>query len=65
MEEVLSPCEISEGDYQGLLSYSVVLEDNFNRLTAMGTEYQKEMSNAAAMASVLRKTVLATFYPQF
>ena len=55
MEEVTSPSEIAEGDYQALVNYSVVLEDNFNRLTAMGTEYQKEMSNASAMASILRK----------
>ena len=55
MDEVTSPDDISEGDYQSLINYSVVLEDNFNRLTAMGTEYQKEMSNSQAMASILRK----------
>lgn len=55
MDEVTSPDDISEGDYQSLINYSVVLEDNFNRLTAMGTEYQKEMSNLQAMASILRK----------
>ena len=55
MEEVNSPNEISEGDYQSLIDYSVVLEDNFNRLTAMGGEYQKEMSNSVAMDSILRK----------
>ena len=55
MEEVNSPDDIVDGDYQSLINYSVVLEDNFNRLTAMGMEYQKEMSNSAAMACILRK----------
>ena len=55
MKEVSLPCEISDGDYQGLIDFSTVLEDNFNRLTAMGEGYQKEMSNSTAMASILRK----------
>ena len=55
MKEVSSPCEIVEGDYQGLIDYSVILENNFNRLTAKGEGYQKEMSNSSAMSSILRK----------
>ena len=45
MKEVSSPNDVSEGDYQGLIDYSVVLENNFNRLSAMGDKFQTEMSN--------------------
>ena len=53
--KVSSASEVKEGDYQGLVKYSNILEDNFNRLTAMGKGYQIEMSNSTAMASILRK----------
>ena len=53
--KVSSAFEVKEGDYEGLITYSNILEDNFNRLTAMGEGYQKEMSNSSAMASILRK----------
>ena len=53
MEEVNAPGVIQEGDYGGLLKYSVVLESNYNRLKAMG--YEHEMSNTSAMTSIMRK----------
>ena len=51
MQEVMSPGEIGEADYVNLLSYSVVLENNYNRLKVMG--YEHEMSNSTAMTSIL------------
>ena len=53
MRDVMSPKEIGEAEYVNLLSYSVVLENNYNRLKVMG--YEHEMSNSTAMASILRK----------
>ena len=55
MEEVNSPSEIPEGDYEGLIMYTDVLRNNYNRLTAMGEGYEHEMSNSTAMTNVLRK----------
>ena len=53
MEEVTSPKTIAEGDYAGLLSYSSLIERNFNRLLSM--ELEHEMSNSTTMAVILRK----------
>ena len=53
MKEVMGPRAMSEGDYKGLLSYSVILENNFNRLKSIGLEH--EMSNTSAMASIMKK----------
>ena len=53
MEEVTSPKTITEGDYAGLLSYSSLIERNFNRLLSM--ELEHEMSNSTTMAVILRK----------
>ena len=53
LKEVMSPGEISEGDYQGLIEFSVILENNFNRLAAMNLEH--EISNSSAMSLILRK----------
>ena len=51
--EVMSPREISEGDYDCLISYSQVLERNFTRLENLGLDH--EMSNTAAMSSIVKK----------
>ena len=53
MKEVNKPEPISDGDYQGLLSYSVVLETNYNRLKSMNRK--NDMSNISTMTEVMRK----------
>ena len=53
MNEVRAPRPIPDGDYQGLVSYSVVLENNLNRLRSMKREH--EMSNTTIMSEILRK----------
>ena len=53
MKEVMSPHVINDGDYKGLISYGVVLENNFNRLKSMSLEH--EMSNTSTMSLILRK----------
>ena len=44
---------MNEIDYKGLISFTDILENNFNRLTGMG--YEHEMSNTSAMTSIIRK----------
>ena len=53
MQEVNSQGDIVDGDYRGLLHYSVTLENNFNRLSGMG--YEHEMSNSSTMSSIICK----------
>ena len=53
MKEVCSPREIAEGDYKGLLAYTTILENNFNRLRSLNHEH--ELSNTMQMSSILRK----------
>ena len=53
MKEVASPSAIREGDYKGLISFTDILENNFNRLKCMSLEH--EMSNTTTMSSVLVK----------
>ena len=53
LEEVLRPADIVDGDYKELLKYSVILESNFNRLTALG--YEHEISNTTQMSDIMRK----------
>ena len=53
MDEVVSPQAMIEGDYRSLISYSTILENNFNRLKNLDLE--DEMSNASTMKIVLRK----------
>ena len=53
MKEVCSPREIVEGDYKGLLAYTTILENNFNRLRSLNHEH--ELSNTMSMSSILRK----------
>ena len=53
MKEVVSPSAIREGDYKGLISFTDILENNFNRLKCMCLEH--EMSNTTTMTSVLVK----------
>ena len=36
LREVMKPSEIAEADYVNLLSYTVVLENNYDRLKVMG-----------------------------
>ena len=53
MKEVMSQPTINDGDYKILVSYSLILENNFNRLKSMDLEH--EMSNTSAMSSIVRK----------
>ena len=53
MKEVRAPRSISDGDYEGLVSYSVVLEHNLNRLRSMKREH--ELSNTTTMSEIVRK----------
>ncbi len=53
MREVNSPRTLGEGDYKGLLSYSMILENNYNRLKSMDLEH--EISNTTSMTSILKK----------
>ena len=53
MREVTAPRIIMEGDYEGLLSYSVILESNYNRLKNINSEH--EISNTGCMISILKK----------
>ena len=51
--EVMAPRAIADGDYKSLLSYGVILENNFNRLLSIGREH--ELSNTTAMSAILKK----------
>ena len=53
MKEVMSQSVIADGDYTSLISYSVLLENNFNRLKNLSLEH--EMSNTSAMSLIVRK----------
>ena len=53
MREVNSPSPICEGDYEGLISYSDIIVNNFNRLKSIKLEH--EMSNTSSMAMVVKK----------
>ena len=53
MREVMSPDPVAEGDYDGLVFYSNVLERNYNRLKSGKQEH--EMSNSTVMTSILKK----------
>ena len=53
MAEVRSPKPVAEGDYEGLVNYSNVLERNFNRLKSGGREH--EMSNSTVMTGIQKK----------
>ena len=53
MAEVNAPSVICEGEYQALISYCGVLENNFNRLKSMSLDH--EMSNTSSMTMILRK----------
>ena len=57
MKEVQAPSVIREGDYQGLISFTVLLENNFNRLKSMSLEH--EISNTTTMSSILQKFPLS------
>ena len=53
MKDVKSQSNIGEGDYRSLITYSLKLEHNFNRLSNLSLEH--EMSNTTAMSSVVHK----------
>ena len=53
MKEVTAPVGIREGDYKSLISFTDVLENNFNRLKCLSLEH--EMSNTTTLSSVLIK----------
>ena len=53
MKEVMLQQTINDGDYKVLVSYSHVLENNYNRLKSL--ELEHEMSNTSAMSSMVRK----------
>ena len=52
-DEVMTPGNISEGDYDGLILYSQILERGFTRLKNLDLDH--EMSNTAAMSSIVKK----------
>ena len=51
--EVMAPKPVADGDYKSLLSYSVILENNYTRLMSIGREH--ELSNVTAMSAILKK----------
>ena len=53
MKEVLSFPFINYGEYRHLVSYSLILENNFNRLVCLGLQH--EISNTSTMTSILKK----------
>ena len=53
MKDVNKSRIISDGDYKGLIAYSVLLEVNYNRLKSIKREF--EMSNTSTMTSVIGK----------
>ena len=53
MTEVMSPKTVAEGDYNGLVAYSNILERNYNRLKSGNHEH--EMSNSTVMTSIMKK----------
>ena len=58
MSEVMSQTIIADGDYKSLVKYSLLLNNNYNRLSNLDLEH--EISNTAAMLSIIRKFPLAT-----
>ena len=55
MAEVDAPPEISEGDYEGLISFCTILEKNYNRLQSMTPPLGHQMSNLSTMSMILCK----------
>ena len=55
LNEVMSQTFIVEGDYDSLISYCAVLENNYNRLLNLQEGLEHEMSNSSAMAMILHK----------
>ena len=53
LQEVLTPGGIEEGDYGDLISYSTILENNYNHLSSMKLE--NELSNTSIMSSIVRR----------
>ena len=53
MREVVSQKDIPDGDYAGLLSYSDILQSNFNRLKSLNLQH--EISNTSSMTLILKK----------
>ena len=57
LKEINSQRDIGDGDHVALLTYSDVLESNFNRLTSLSLQH--EISNSSSMKLIL-KSSLAT-----
>ena len=55
MDEVLSQSEISEGQYNALVSYSDILANNYNRLLSLHKDCEHEMSNSSTMSIIMNK----------
>ena len=53
MKEVTVQSVIEDGDYDGMLSYGSVLENNFTRLKKI--ELEHEISNSQAMSTIVNK----------
>ena len=53
LKEINSQRDIVDGDYVTLLSYSDILETNFNRLTSLSLQH--EISNTSSMKLILKK----------
>ena len=53
MSEVNAPSAICEGDYQGLISYCGIVQNNYNRLLNLKLDH--EMSNTSSMSTIVCK----------
>ena len=53
VKQIRDPDSISENNYRGLVEYSTILEQNYNRLLSMNLEH--EMSNHSIMSVIVKK----------
>ena len=53
VNQIRQPDNISENNYRGLVNYSTILEQNYNRLLSMDLEH--EMSNHSIMSIIVKK----------
>ena len=53
VNQIRQPDNISENNYRGLVDYSTVLEQNYNRLLSLDLEH--EMSNHSIMSVIVKK----------
>ena len=53
MKEVTAQSVIADGDYDSMLTYGTVLENNYTRLKKI--ELEHEISNSQAMSTIVNK----------